>query len=74
MNRVQPIENTKDLVKFLKKRREELGMSQKELAQLCNLSHNGISKMETSESEVKLSTLFKMSKFLGLKLVLEIEE
>ncbi len=73
---VQPFENSKQLVKFLKKRREELGMSQAELAKLCNLSLNGISKLESNEGEreVKLSTLFKLSSFLGFTLALKIEE
>jgi transcriptional regulator with XRE-family HTH domain len=68
------IETPKDLVKVLRQRREELGISQKDLAQLCNLSHNGISKLENDQREVKLSTLLKMSKILGFKLALELEE
>ena len=73
---VQVFENPKDLVSFLKRRREELGMSQAELAKLCNLSVNGISKLESSEGEreVKLSTLFKLSTFLGFQFSLKVEE
>lgn len=71
---LQKIENTKDLAKLLKNRREELGISQKELAKLCNLSHNGISKLERNEREAKLSTLLKLGKFLGLEFVVKIEE
>lgn len=71
---IQKIENTKDLAKLLKIRREELGISQKELAKLCNLSHNGISKLEKDEREAKLSTLLKLGKFLGLELLVKIEE
>jgi transcriptional regulator with XRE-family HTH domain len=71
---LKTIENTENLVRFLRQRREELGISQKELAQLCNLSNNGISKLENDQREVKLSTLMKMSKILGFKLALELEE
>lgn len=71
---LKPIETPEDLVKLLRHRREELGISQKDLAQLCNLSHNGISKLENDQREVKLSTLLKMSKILGFKLALEFEE
>jgi transcriptional regulator with XRE-family HTH domain len=73
---IQVFETTKDLVRLIKKRREELGMSQAELAKLCNLSVNGISKLESNEGEreVKLSTLFKLSKFLGFELALKLEE
>lgn len=71
------IKNTKDISQLLKARREELGISQAELAQLCNLSLNGISKLESNKDgtrEVKLSTLFKLSKFLGFELALKVEE
>lgn len=74
---VKTIKNTKDLSRMLKARREELGISQSELAQLCNLSLNGISKLESNKDgtrEVKLSTLFKLSKFLGFELALKVEE
>lgn len=68
------IDHSRDIAQLVKKRREELGLTQIELAKLCDLSHNGISKMETNGSEIKLSTLLKISKFLGIKLFLEMEE
>lgn len=70
------IDNIKDLVEQLTERRKALGISQAEVAQLCNLSINGISKFESNagEREVKLSTLFKLSGVLGFKLSLEFEE
>jgi transcriptional regulator with XRE-family HTH domain len=73
---IHSISSGLDLVKLIKKRREELGISQAELAQLCDLSVNGISKLESAktEREVKLSTLLKMGRFLGFKLALEFEE
>jgi transcriptional regulator with XRE-family HTH domain len=69
-------ETIEQLVKAITQRRKDLGISQAELASLCDLSVNGISKFESNagEREVKLSTLFKLSKVLGLKLVLEFEE
>jgi transcriptional regulator with XRE-family HTH domain len=69
-------ESTEQLVGALAQRRKELGISQAELASLCDLSVNGISKFESNagEREVKLSTLFKLSHVLGFKLVLEFEE
>jgi transcriptional regulator with XRE-family HTH domain len=63
-----------DLVKALKNRRHELKITQKSLADFCNLSHNGISRIELGESDIQLSTLLKMSKVLGFKIVLEMEE
>lgn len=73
---VMKVENIKELVEKLIERRKELGISQSDLAQLCNLSVNGISKFESNagEREVKLSTLFKLSEVLGFKLSLEFEQ
>lgn len=70
----QTIETSKDVAKVLKSRRKELGISQKELAQLCDLSHNGISRIEVDDSDVQLSTLLKLSHFLGFKIIFEMEE
>jgi predicted transcriptional regulator len=68
------IENDNDLASVLKARRKELGVTQKTLASFCNLSHNGISRIEVADSDVKLSTLLKMSKILGFKIVIELEQ
>ncbi len=70
------INSIKHLVENLIQRRKSLDISQAELAQLCNLSVNGISKLESNagDREVKLSTLFKLSEVLGFKLSLEFEE
>ena len=70
------VNNIKDLVEKLIERRKALEISQSELAQLCNLSVNGISKFESNAGnrEVKLSTIFKLSEVLGFKLSLEFEE
>lgn len=73
MKRV-PIIKEKDLAQALKSRRKELGITQKSLADFCNLSHNGISRIELADSDIKLSTLFKMAKILGLKITLEMED
>ncbi len=70
------IDSTQDLTKELAKRRKALGISQLQLSQLCNLSVNGISKFEASDGdrEIKLSTLLKISKILGIRLKLEFEK
>lgn len=69
----QVITNNEDLALALKARRKELGVTQKKLADFCNLSHNGISRIEVADTDVKLSTLLKMSKILGFKIVFEPE-
>ena len=68
-----PIDNSQDLASLLKKRRHQLKITQKTLADFCNLSHNGISRIELNQSDVQLSTILKMSKVLGFKIMLEME-
>ena len=62
-----------DFAKALKKRRKDLGITQKQLADYCNLSHNGISRIEVADKSLRLSTLLKFSKILGFKLILKME-
>lgn len=42
----------------------------KSLAVWCNFSHNGIGRIEPSQSDVRLSTILNMSKVLGVKIIL----
>ena len=67
------INSTKELAEALKMRRHQLKITQKSLADFCNLSHNGISRIELGQSDVQLSTILKMSKVLGFKIILEME-
>lgn len=64
----------KSMAKALRLRRKELQITQKALADFCNLSHNGISRIELADSDIKLSSLIKMSKILGFKIILELED
>lgn len=68
------ITGEKDIAQALKNRRRELKITQKALADFCNLSHNGISRIEMADSDIKLSSLIKMSKILGFKIKLEMED
>lgn len=70
---VNIINSTQKLAETLKMRRHQLKITQKSLAAFCNLSHNGISRIELGQSDVQLSTLLKMSKVLGFKIILEME-
>lgn len=67
------INSPEELAQTLKMRRHQLKITQKSLADFCNLSHNGISRIELGQSDVQLSTLLKLSKVLGFKIILEME-
>ena len=66
--------NETELAKTIKERRKDLAITEKQLAEFTDLSHNGISRIELGASDTKLSTLLRMSKILGFKIVLEFEE
>lgn len=69
------VNSAADIARAIACRRKELGVTQEQLASLCNLSINGISKFESSggEREIKLSTLLKISEILGFELIMEVE-
>jgi transcriptional regulator with XRE-family HTH domain len=68
------INSKEELAEVLKARRQELNITQKSLAEFCDLSHNGISRIELGQSDVQLSTVLKMSKVLGFKIIIENEQ
>ena len=70
----QTIKSEAEIGKVLKNRRNELEITQKKLADYCDLSHNGISQIEIGEKSVRLSTLLKLGKILGFKVVLKMED
>jgi transcriptional regulator with XRE-family HTH domain len=66
--------NKSELSKYLKQRRKLLGITQIDLAKYCNLSREGIQKIESGKTDLHISTLVKISKFLGFKITIETEE
>lgn len=58
----------------IKQRRKALGLTQTELAMLCNLSINGISNIEQGQSDVRWTTLRKIGEILGFQIQLQWSE
>ena len=50
---------------LIRERRKSLNITQTQLAKLCNLSLNGISKIEQGKSDIRFSTLQKIGAILG---------
>jgi transcriptional regulator with XRE-family HTH domain len=57
----------KTFAKHLSRLREQKDMTRYRLAQLSGISKEGISKLESSGSDPKLSTLVKLARALGIK-------
>lgn len=68
------IENSQQLGDLLRARRKELQITQKDLAKFTNLSHTGIGRIEMAQNDVKFETLIKLSKILGFKIKIELED
>lgn len=49
-------------------RRNALGLSQRDLAALCDIPQSSVARIESSKTTPRLDTLLKMFKQLGLKL------
>ena len=67
-------DQAKQIGALVRKTRKGMGLTQKELAQFTNLSHTGIGHIERGEKDVKFTTLLKLSKYLGLKFKIELED
>ena len=58
-----------EIVSAIIKKRSELGLSQRELAKMCNLPQSSIARIESCHVIPKVETLLKIMAPLGLKLV-----
>lgn len=68
------IEGSEQLGAILRERRKDLKITQMELAKFSNLSHTGIGRIELAQNDVKFETLLKLSKILGFKIKIELED
>ena len=50
------------------KQRSAMGLSQRDLAEMCNISQSSIARIETGKITPRLDTLLKILKQLGLTL------
>ena len=64
----------KQIGKMIKDRRKIMNMTQQELAKYCDLSHPGIGKIEMGKADVKITTLLKLCKILGLELTIQFKD
>ena len=67
----QDIEEMEALAKIISaiiERRNELGYSQRELADICGLPHSSVARIESCTVKPNIETLIKIMKPLGLTL------
>lgn len=56
------------IISAMIRRRSELGLSQRDLATLCNIPQSSVARIESSKTTPRLDTLLKIFSKLGLTL------
>jgi len=67
------IKKASDISTLIKKQRKTIGVTQKDIEDVCNISHNGLSQIEIGNNEPKISTLLSLGRILGFRLVIHVE-
>ena len=67
---IEEMEYMASLVSAVIKQRNDLGLSQRELALICGIPQSSIARFESCATIPKLDTVLKIIKPLGLKLTL----
>ena len=65
---IEQIEELSSIVSSIIKRRNELGISQRALAEQCGIPQSSVARFESFKTMPKLDTLLKLMRPLGLKL------
>jgi ribosome-binding protein aMBF1 (putative translation factor) len=65
---MEEIEEVSAIVSSIIERRQELGMSQRTLAERCGIPQSSVARIETLKTTPKLDTLIKLMQALDLKL------
>lgn len=65
---IEEMEELADIISAVIAQRNALGMSQRELANLCGIPQSSVARMESHKTTPNLDTLLKIMRPLGLKL------
>lgn len=64
------IEEQAEIISVMIKQRNALGLSQRDLAALCNIPQSSVARIESLQTTPNLATLLKILRPLGLKLTI----
>ena len=67
---VEEIEEQAKIISAIVEQRNELGISQRELAELCGIPQSSVARIESFQTTPNLATLLKLLRPLGLKLTI----
>lgn len=66
-NDIAEMEEMAQIVQKISSKREKLGLSQRELAAMCNVPQSTVARIETFKTSPTLDTLVKITRELGLR-------
>ena len=66
---IEEVEAIASIVGAVIQQRRELGITQRELALLCNIPQSSVARIESFRTTPNLDTLIKIMRPLGLKLI-----
>lgn len=67
-NDIEEIETISAIVTAMIQQRKNLGLSQRDLAKLCDMPQSSVARIESGKIIPKLDTIVRLLKQLGLKL------
>lgn len=65
---IEEMEELAEIVGAIIEKRNSLGLSQRELADICGIPQSSVARIETFKTTPKIDTLLKIMQHLGLKL------
>lgn len=71
---LEEAESLARIISAVVQQRNELGLSQRELASICGLPQSSVARFESCKTIPNLDTLLKIMKPLGLKLIVSAAE
>ena len=69
---IDEAEAESEIISAIIKQRNSLGLSQRDLASLCDIPKSSIARIESSKTTPKLSTIIKICNQLGLTLSISV--
>ena len=67
---IEEAERTAHIITTVIKQRKALGLSQRDLAELCNISPSSVARFESCNTSPNLNTLLNILRHLGLSLTI----
>lgn len=69
---IEEIEALASIVSAIIDKRNEMGLSQRDLAELCGIPQSSVARIETFKTSPNVETLIKILQPLGLKLTVSV--